>query len=118
MIYISLFRLPCKGIFYFLLSILVYDNKIIASIETQKAYKVNVISGAQCRMARGLLKWSVSELADQADLGQSTIKRIENTDGILQEAQISTLEAIYQAFHATGRVRFEGVDGVFLVDAK
>ena len=78
---------------------------------------MEIISGAQCRMARGLLNWSVTELASNAGLGTTTIKRLEGVDGI-PNMQTATLEAIYQAFHATGRVRFEGVDGVFLVDAK
>lgn len=93
---------------------MVYINKIIANIETEYIYLMDVISGAQCRMARGLLNWSVSELASRSGLGLSTIKRVETVDGLLPEAQLSTLQAIYQAFHATGRVRFEGVDGVFI----
>ena len=47
---------------------------------------MNVISGAQCRMARGLLNWSVSELASLAGLGVSTVKRIEKEDGVLAQA--------------------------------
>jgi hypothetical protein len=34
-------------------------------------------------------------------------------DGILPEAQVSTLEAIHQAFTSTGRVRFDGLAGVY-----
>lgn len=75
---------------------------------------MNVISGAQCRMARGLLKWSVRDLEEQSGVSSMTIKRLEVADGI-PNAQFNTLQAIYQAFNATGRVRFEGVDGVFLV---
>ena len=72
---------------------------------------MDIISGAQCRMARGLLNWSVAELANQAGLGTTTIKRLEGVDGI-PNVQTATLEAIYQAFISTGRVRFEGVDTV------
>ena len=72
---------------------------------------MNIVSGAQCRMARGLLNWSVSELAQRAGLGTTTIKRLESVDAV-PNVQTSTLEAIYQAFVSTGRVRFEGVDTV------
>ena len=36
------------------------------------------ITGAQIRAARGFLKWSVSKLADTADVGISTIQKIED----------------------------------------
>ena len=39
------------------------------------------ITGAQIRAARGFLKWSVSKLAEQADVGLSTIQKIEDVDG-------------------------------------
>jgi transcriptional regulator with XRE-family HTH domain len=39
------------------------------------------ITGAQIRAARGFLKWSVSKLAQQADVGISTIQKIEDVDG-------------------------------------
>jgi hypothetical protein len=39
------------------------------------------ITGAQIRAARGFLKWSVSKLADTADVGISTVERIEGSDG-------------------------------------
>jgi transcriptional regulator with XRE-family HTH domain len=39
------------------------------------------ITGAQIRAARGFLKWSVSKLADAADVGISTVERIEGSDG-------------------------------------
>ncbi len=73
---------------------------------------MNVISGAQCRMARGLLNWSASELASLAGLGVSTVKRIEKQDGVLAEAQVSTLEAVRQAFTGTGKVEFLDLNGV------
>ena len=39
------------------------------------------ITGAQIRAARGFLNWSVSKLAEQADVGISTIQKIEDVDG-------------------------------------
>lgn len=41
-----------------------------------------MITGAQIRMARGYLKWSVQQLAMEADLGLSTIRRMEAVDGV------------------------------------
>ena len=73
---------------------------------------MNIVSGAQCRMARGLLNWSVSELAQRAGLGTTTIKRLESVDAI-PNVQTATLEAIHQAFTSTGRVRFDGLAGVY-----
>jgi predicted transcriptional regulator len=39
------------------------------------------ITGAQVRAARGFLRWSVAMLAEQADVGISTIQKIEDVDG-------------------------------------
>ena len=39
------------------------------------------ITGAQIRAARAFLKWSVSRLSDEADVGISTIQKIEDADG-------------------------------------
>jgi transcriptional regulator with XRE-family HTH domain len=39
------------------------------------------ITGAQVRMARAFLRWSVSELAAKAKVGISTVQRIEASDG-------------------------------------
>jgi hypothetical protein len=38
------------------------------------------LTGAQVRMARAFLRWSVAELATRADVGISTVQRIEATD--------------------------------------
>lgn len=74
-----------------------------------------MLSGAQCRMARGLLGWSVQDLADRSGVGTTTIKRVELLDTVLDGAQVRTLQAIAKAFTDTGKVRFEGVAGVFTV---
>lgn len=70
-----------------------------------------LISGAQCRMARGLLKWSVRDLEERSGVSSMTIKRLERVDGV-PNAQVNTLQAIYKAFFSTGRLRFEGTDTV------
>ncbi len=38
------------------------------------------LTGAQVRMARAILRWSVSELAKKANVGISTVQRIEAAD--------------------------------------
>jgi transcriptional regulator with XRE-family HTH domain len=60
-------------------------------------------------MARGFLGWSVQELAVKANVGISTIKRLEAIDGVPTSAQIGTLQTIAKAFTDTGRVKFEGL---------
>lgn len=74
-----------------------------------------MLSGAQCRMARGLLCWSVHQLAERANVGLSTIKRLEALDSVPVSAQVGTLQAIAKAFTDTGKVRFEGLNGVYIV---
>jgi transcriptional regulator with XRE-family HTH domain len=74
-----------------------------------------MLSGAQCRMARGLLCWSVQQLAERADVGLSTIKRLEALDTVPTSAQVGTLQAIAKACTDTGKVRFDGLDGVYIV---
>lgn len=39
------------------------------------------ITGAQIRAARGFLRWTISDLADAADVGLSTVKALEKDDG-------------------------------------
>ena len=38
------------------------------------------LTGAQVRMARAFLRWSVAELAEKANVGISTVQRIEAAD--------------------------------------
>lgn len=42
----------------------------------------NWITGPQIRMARAALKWSVADLAHYSGVSGSTIKRMENHDGV------------------------------------
>jgi hypothetical protein len=39
------------------------------------------LTGAQIRAARGILRWSVKDLADNAGVSKSAIRRLEETDG-------------------------------------
>jgi transcriptional regulator with XRE-family HTH domain len=62
-----------------------------------------MISGAQIRMARGYLRWSIKELADTAGVAESTIKRMEAEDGF-PVARGANIEAVYKALVAAGIV--------------
>lgn len=42
---------------------------------------MSVITGAQIRAARALLRWTADELANTASVGLSTIRRAEAEDG-------------------------------------
>jgi len=66
-------------------------------------------------MARALLKWSVNDLCEASGVSSMTVKRIEKVDGI-PNAQIATILAIRGAYIKTGKVRFEGGDGVFFIE--
>jgi transcriptional regulator with XRE-family HTH domain len=41
-----------------------------------------MISSAQIRAARALLRWSANDLADHSGIGVATIRRLELEDGI------------------------------------
>ncbi len=43
--------------------------------------QLNRITGAQMRAARGLLRWSVMDLANAAGVSRATIRRLEEVDG-------------------------------------
>ena len=40
------------------------------------------LTGSQIRMARGYLRWSVSDLAERSGVGTSTVKRAEAVDSV------------------------------------
>lgn len=56
---------------------------------------MKVITGAQIRMARGFLKWSAKQLAEEAGLGVATVIRMEDYDG-LPNAKGGNIEAVYE----------------------
>ncbi len=72
-----------------------------------------MITGIQVRMARAGLKWSGQQLAAESGVGLSTVKRLEQEDGF-PSVRIQNLQSIEKAFLETGRVRFEGEEGVFI----
>ncbi len=60
------------------------------------------------KMARAALGWSVKDLSDASGASATTIKRIEEVDGVANTSRLATLQAVHDAFVATGRVQFEG----------
>jgi transcriptional regulator with XRE-family HTH domain len=48
------------------------------------------IMGAQIRAARAFLRWTIADLAKAADVGLSTIQKVEEVDG--EPRVVSTLQ--------------------------
>ena len=65
-----------------------------------------MITSGQIKAARGLLGWTVQELANQAELGFTTIVRMESVDGV-PPSQVKTLNAVRRAIEKAG-VEFIG----------
>ena len=78
--------------------------------------KTKIISIAQIRAARALLRWTALDLAKSSGVGVSTIRRIEVLDGV-PLVHIRTLLAIQSALESAG-VEFinrdDGSAGVLL----
>ena len=62
---------------------------------------MEIFTGAQVRMARAFLKWSIAELAEKSGVGISTIQRIEGDDGF-PTARGGNIDAVYKALVAAG----------------
>jgi transcriptional regulator with XRE-family HTH domain len=60
-----------------------------------------VITSGQIKAARGLLGWTVQELADKSGLGFTTIVRMESADGV-PPSQAKTLDAVRRAVEKAG----------------
>ncbi len=65
-----------------------------------------MITSGQIKAARGLLNWTVQQLADKSGLGFTTIVRMESVDGV-PPSQAKTLEAVRKAVEKAG-VEFIG----------
>lgn len=73
----------------------------------------DLVSGAQIRAARGILKWTIADLEKAASVSSMTLKRMEGKDGV-PSSRLENIQAVYDAFITTGRIRFEGETGVFI----
>jgi len=60
-----------------------------------------MVTGAQIRIARAALRWTVQELSAKSKVSTSTIKRIEAEDGVPQST-LANLTALQSALEATG----------------
>ena len=65
-----------------------------------------MLSSAQIRAARGLLKWTAAELAEQSGTNRFTIQRLEQSEGV-PPSRSQTLIDIKRAFEEAG-VEFIG----------
>ncbi len=65
-----------------------------------------MITGAQVRAARGLIKWTVQKLSDASKVSLPTLHRLEQHDGI-PPVRERTLVDIKRAFEEAG-VEFTG----------
>lgn len=72
------------------------------------------MNAKQCRMARAGLNWSGKLLSEKSGIRQATVSSFEKGGAALT----TTVDKIKQVFLETGRVRFEGDDGVFVDDKK
>ncbi|MGS2723793.1 helix-turn-helix domain-containing protein [Porticoccus sp. GXU_MW_L64] len=75
---------------------------------------MELLTGAQIRMARGLLRWSIQDLADAAGVGASTVKKLEKGNEVARDVRLPLNEAVRDAFLATGQIRFEENACIFL----
>ena len=60
-----------------------------------------MISTGQVRAARALLRWTAEDLANAAEVGVATIRRMEVLDGV-PTGNVKTLIAIQQALEGAG----------------
>ena len=60
-----------------------------------------MISSAQIRAARALLRWSALDLAEKSKVGVATIRRIELTDGI-PSSNARTLDSLLKTLEMAG----------------
>ena len=61
-----------------------------------------MITGAQVRAAKALVKWSGSDLAKNAIVSISSIRRIEAVDSVPDSTSVKVLNSIQKALEAAG----------------
>ncbi len=60
-----------------------------------------MITSGQIKAGRGLVGWTARELAQRAEIGFSTLIRLESEEGV-PSSNVRTLEAIKKAFEDAG----------------
>jgi transcriptional regulator with XRE-family HTH domain len=73
----------------------------LMGIKEKGSLEVEMFTGAQVRMARAYLRWSIAELAEKSGVGISTIQRIEGEDGF-PAARGGNIDAVYKTLVAAG----------------
>jgi transcriptional regulator with XRE-family HTH domain len=68
---------------------------------------MSIITSAQVRAAKALLRWSGEELAQKSGISLSSIRRVESSEGIPVGQNLKTLLAIKLALEEGG-VEFIG----------
>lgn len=77
-------------------------------MSTMKSYDTKtIITGAQLRAARALLRWSADDLSQRTKIGVATIRRGEAIDGQLAMTESNQL-AIRRAFEEAGVIFIAG----------
>ncbi|MGO7898931.1 multiprotein-bridging factor 1 family protein [Rhizobium ruizarguesonis] len=67
-----------------------------------------MITGAQVRGARAIVKWDQKQLAKAGDVSVETIKRLEKIDGPLLSATGNTVSKIQAALESAGVAFIDG----------
>ncbi|MBB2720589.1 XRE family transcriptional regulator [Rhizobium sophoriradicis] len=67
-----------------------------------------MITGAQIRSARAIIKWEQKQLAQAGGVSVETIKRLEKIDGPLLSATGNTVSKIQVALEAAGVTFIDG----------
>ena len=69
----------------------------------------SVLTSDQIRAARALLRWSARQLAEKADVHNTTVQRMERGDGPVR-GTVQTLDKVQRALEDKG-VEFTSQDG-------
>ena len=75
--------------------------------DSNKKQLISMITGAQVRAAKAMLRWSGDELAQKAGVSLSSIRRIEANDGIPEDQSMRVLLAVVSTLEDAG-VEFIG----------
>jgi predicted transcriptional regulator len=97
-------RAVSRSIIHYLMTPMISSDTFVVNIDSIKGALmaprgIVEITSAQCRAARGFLRWSVQDVADKARVGKTTVIRFENERVV---PATSTTTVIRQAFERAG----------------
>jgi transcriptional regulator with XRE-family HTH domain len=61
-----------------------------------------MLTGPQCRAARGLLGWTVKELAEASGVSPRSIATLESSTSIPPQMTVGTIQKVQAALEAAG----------------